>query len=532
MGRLSSFILRDWPFMMTAAMTPCHFLFAFVLLALTALAGCAAPDERLAIADLREIPQDCRAALGPHFTDRTLIAPDDQARLADECRRTILSPWHVEPQPWMGPGGLASVSLRKNPVLAAFRNWPNDTLGENLLPRSPRWSAALMKEATGGEVFARSAITVRNTSFRQLPTVEPAFLPPGQGVGFPFDRLQESAMWANTPVRVICTSSSGSWVWAESCFSAGWVPANDVAFVDKQFEQTWSMSPLAAIVRDGVSLRSLDGTFIATEHIGAVLPIVGSWGPALEGEGPKGSRTPYPRSLSETLEYLRRVESGEPITAGLELLAAERTPDGTAKAVRVRLPIADARPLPVPATAGRVADLANRMLGQSYGWGGLHELRDCSAMTRDLFAPFGLYLPRNSSEQARAGRIVPLGGMSDDAKERLILRDGVPMLTLLGAPGHVMLYLGRRDGKALIMHNTWGVKVRNPGGLEGYKLIGRCCITTLRPGIELPNVILPDGDLRHAINVMVLLDGGDARGMMQEASPSDDLKTPPTVKGN
>jgi hypothetical protein len=97
--------------------------------------------------------------------------------------------------------------------------------------------------------------------------------------------------------------------------------------------------------------------------------------------------------------------------------------------------------------------------------------------------------------------------MSGQARQRLILRDGIPMLTLLGAPGHIMLYLGRRDGKALIMHSTWGVKVRNPGGAEGYKLIGRCCITTLAPGAELPNIILPEADLLRAIEVMVLLDG-------------------------
>ena len=45
---------------------------------------------------------------------------------------------------------------------------------------------------------------------------------------------------------------------------------------------------------------------------------------------------------------------------------------------------------------------------QPYGYGGLYDNRDCSAMTRDLFAPFGLYLPRNSSEQARGGKVVPL----------------------------------------------------------------------------------------------------------------------------
>jgi cell wall-associated NlpC family hydrolase len=475
-------------------MTGPYLFSTLVLLAPAALAGCGPAEAAPSIADLREIPQNCRAALGPGLADTTLIAPDVQTRLAEEYRQEILSPWRPDTP---SPGGLAAFSADPaNEVLAIFCHWPNDTIGENLQPRPAGWSAALMSEANGQDYpnCRRRAITVRNTSIRQLPTAEPAFLPPGKGVGYPFDRLQESAIWANTPIRVTHVSRSGAWVWAKSCFSAGWVPAGDVAFVDEAIMDAWRTHPLAAIVRDGVSLRSSDGAFVAAEHIGAVLPLADAGGAhAAPGAPP----------------------------AGLDVLAAARMPDGTAKAVRVPLAPRQAEMFPVSATTGRLADLADRMIGQSYGWGGLYQQRDCSAMIRDLFAPFGLYLPRNSSEQARAGQAIPLDGMSDDAKERRIIRDGAPMLTLLGAPGHIMLYLGQRDSKALILHNTWGVKVRQAGGDEGFKLIGRCCITTLRPGIELPNIILPDGDLRHMINVMVRLDGGDNFDRLRASEESE-----------
>ena len=36
------------------------------------------------------------------------------------------------------------------------------------------------------------------------------------------------------------------------------------------------------------------------------------------------------------------------------------------------------------------------------------------------------------------------------------------------------------------------------------KVIGRCCITTLQPGAELPNIILPAGDPRNSIESIVL----------------------------
>ena len=460
---------------MKRAMTGSYLLSAVVLLALAALAGCGAADAALPIADLRDIPQNCRSALGPGFVDRPLIAPDVQTRLADECRRMILSPWCDDYLP-----------RSAEQVRALFDKYARDAgCGENLVPRDAAWAGKMLPQANLGGYpnCRRRAIAVRNTSIRQLPTAECVFLPPGQGVGYPFDRLQESAVWANTPLFVAHVSAGGAWAWAESCFAAGWVPAADVAFVDDAMVDAWRSHPLAAIVRDGVSLCAPGGAFIAREHIGAVLPLADV---SVAGGG-----------------------DGAQPAAGLEVLAAARMPDGLAKALRVRLEPAQAEIFPVPATTARLADLADLILGQSYGWGGLYEQRDCSAITRDLFSPLGLYLPRNSSEQARAGKVVPLGGMSGQAKERLILRDAVPMLTLLGAPGHIMLYFGQRDSKALILHSTWGVKVRNPDGAEGYKLIGRCCITTLAPGAELPNILLPEADLLRAIEVMVLLDGGD-----------------------
>lgn len=57
------------------------------------------------------------------------------------------------------------------------------------------------------------------------------------------------------------------------------------------------------------------------------------------------------------------------------------------------------------------------MMGQHYGWGGMFGLRDCSAMTRDLLAPFGIWLPRNSVAQARTGSVLPLEGMSTAEKK-------------------------------------------------------------------------------------------------------------------
>jgi len=84
---------------MADVMTNPYVLSTFVLIVSAALTGCARPGAALPIADLREIPQNCRGALGDSFVDRALIAPDAQRRLAQAYRRTILSPWREDYSP-------------------------------------------------------------------------------------------------------------------------------------------------------------------------------------------------------------------------------------------------------------------------------------------------------------------------------------------------------------------------------------------------------------------------------------------------
>jgi hypothetical protein len=143
---------------------------------------------------------------------------------------------------------------------------------------------------------------------------------------------------------------------------------------------------------------------------------------------------------------------------------------------------------PLPLTASNLARAVNALMGEPYGWGGMYMDRDCSAAVKDLFAPFGLFLPRNSAAQAAAGdSSVELGSLSPEAKERVILEQGIPFLTLIHLKGHIMLYIGKWNGRAIVFHNLWGVRTKSFWGKEGRKIVGRAVITTLSPGRELGN---------------------------------------------
>ena len=106
------------------------------------------------------------------------------------------------------------------------------------------------------------------------------------------------------------------------------------------------------------------------------------------------------------------------------------------------------------------------MVGQAYGWGGSLADRDCSATIRDLFVPFGLWLPRNSSKQAKQGTVIPLSDLSPNQREKFLVEKGVPFLTLVRIPGHIMLYIGTHEDRAVVLHTIWGLRTRNLGAMR------------------------------------------------------------------
>ena len=85
------------------------------------------------------------------------------------------------------------------------------------------------------------------------------------------------------------------------------------------------------------------------------------------------------------------------------------------------------------------------------------------------------------------------------------MEKAIPYLTLLWRKGHVMLYIGVKNGQPLIFHNVWGVRTKDLRGCEGRKIIGQAVITTLHPGRELRNFDTEAGDLLTHIAGMSIL---------------------------
>ncbi len=140
---------------------------------------------------------------------------------------------------------------------------------------------------------------------------------------------------------------------------------------------------------------------------------------------------------------------------------------------------------PILFNSSNVALISNQLIGEPYGWGGKMYARDCSSLTRDFFAPFGIFLRRNSKEQQYDGkRVISIKGMSPKKKKRTILKRAKAFRSLLYVKGHIVLYVGKRRGEPLILHNYWGARL-NSGR---KRIFGRAILTTTQIGKERKDI--------------------------------------------
>lgn len=459
------------------------------------LAGCAASSslgtryphagahDREISRDLVRMPQDL-SVFAEQLDTMPLMTEDHQKNLADGYIREFYAPWKRH----------ASLFTAKEVFYFRY-SYPKGRYGfaENLRPIEPRAWQALLDNCNAEAFPSRSihGIMVTNTALRAMPTHKPFFKNPDKaGEGYPFDYFSHAALWVGTPVFVSHISHDGLWVYVETQRVSGWVPVRDVARVDESFMTRWRSLPLGAVMRDGVVLGSQHdyvsgrGAQSVMAHVGTLLPL-------------QGADVLYP---ARSLDGRALVHKASLQNLSLSPAVAGNTPATQSSMAQGK----SIQPYPVPLTAAALARVGNVMMGQPYGWGGYLDNRDCSALMLDIFTPFGLWLPRNSGQQAKAGKVVSLAKLDASAKKALIRETGKPFTTLLWLPGHIVLYIGEYQGEPAIYHDIWGVRVQDETGATSRGVIGKVAITSLSPGAELPLISSP-ASLLDRTGAMVFL---------------------------
>ena len=444
-------------------------------------------EDAVIAADLAAFPQDLTVYAERAGKDTILMDPSRQGREDSRFDANFFAAWE------------AAVPIPpKGDVFEGVQNMsPDKGFAENLRPwGKERWQdlvANCFMEGYGGAP-ARQAITVATAHLRRMPTDAPYFLDPNKGgEGFPFDYMQNSALWVGTPVAVIHISRDRLWAYVQTRLVSGWTRAANLAAVDKAFIAAWRSRPMGVLVQDNVELIVRDKKTDAVT--GAEPAAMGQVGTILPLASPGSLQVPKSPHVFVNIPL--------------------RASDGKAIIATALAPMYATRQKPLHLTPLNVAMAGNAMMGQPYGWGGLFGQRDCSAAMHDLFAVFGIWLPRNSRPQGQMGTRLDVAGLAPDRKEEAILREGVPFFSLVSMPGHVGLYLGgypKTEGKEtrdvpVMFHNIWGLRVTNGWGenkREGRGVIGKAVVTSLRPGAEHDSISSPASILDRITGLAIL----------------------------
>lgn len=335
-------------------------------------------------------------------------------------------------------------------------------VGENLLPYSVDEFAGFI-DNMNLSAFLQSPKTgiITHAGFiRAVPTYKPRYKSKDD---FPFDRWQNSLVFEGTPVMITHFSKDKRYAHVQTPFVIGWIDARNVALVDNSMRnKILKFDDYKIATSDFVPLY-YQNQWVLDARIGQILP--------------------FNRRSGKLITFYKDVDN----------FAQIRELDFDA------YKFVD---FPVPFSADKMSSVINTMLGQKYGWGGIFGNRDCSSFTRDSFATFGVFLPRNSAAQAKfKGAFMDLSKMSEAQKEEYIIANGVPFGSIIWLKGHIMLYIGHTNiggvNRAIVAHNAWSAYPTINNKKEKIRL-GGVKITTMHiGGAFTSNVKMENSILTH-----------------------------------
>lgn len=299
------------------------------------------------------------------------------------------------------------------------------------------------------------AIFVQNAYARALPTEEPFYYHHSiPGEGYPFDELQMSSIWAGTSAYVIAESKDKNWSYVLTPDFQAWVQSNTLAKASDKFITHWqraAKNKLGAITHTETSI-----TDAYTQH---------HYFKAYVGSA-------FPLSTAKAEHY--------------QLLFPIKAAGGKAEIRKALVNKNQVAEMPLIATAENFVKLIKTLQDRPYGWGGLYFLNDCSAELKSLYTPFGFWLPRHSSEQIKAGKLVDKSSATPQEKIAYLKEEGRPFMTFVYNTKHVFIYLGSfanpnagNNGTEIVpltYQNLWALK---PLDASRRAVVGKALILPL-----------------------------------------------------
>ncbi len=288
------------------------------------------------------------------------------------------------------------------------------------------------------KVNVKFALTLRRTNLRVLPTDEIIM---SRKNNHDFDRFQDSAIDVGQPLALLWESRDKKWAYVKTEITPGWIHAEDIAISDNKNDIIEYSETQEFVVATGNKIDIFSDSkcknFLDSAQMGTRFPLMRVKKEYFSITFPVANRR---NKLSFRKAYIPTYED---VHTGY-----------------------------VPYTKRHAINQAFKLLYAPYGWGGMKGERDCSRFIMDIFACFGIRMPRNSSQQARIGREI---ARFDRFKN---LPSGISILYM---PGHIMLYLGEDNGNYYVIHDTWAY-TEGKWSSKTEKHIGRVVVSDLSLG--------------------------------------------------
>ncbi|ATN85509.1 SH3 domain-containing protein [Coxiella burnetii] len=328
-------------------------------------------------------------------------------------------------------------------IIASFSNKdkPSEKInyGENFRPYSSAWIEALSANIDPERLdqlayqSSNRGIAMTNLNARVLPTTDVAFYDYHlAGQGYPFDNLQMSALWAGTPVYILCETQDRAWSLVVTPHYIAWVKRNGIAHVDEAFINTWTTAAkkqLAAIIHTKTNVIDDQDQFRFLAYVGSVFPAT---------------------------QAAEKIKIMIPVPALNGSAAIGFSTVSTTNAVL----------MPFEPTPHHMATVITTLMGRPYGWGGMYFYNDCSAELKSLFTPFGVWLPRHSSAQVYAGKMVDMSKGNEEQRLAYLIEKGHHLVTLVYIGGHIVLFIGNYPNPNDPYHATMAMTYQNLWGLS------------------------------------------------------------------
>ena len=298
------------------------------------------------------------------------------------------------------------------------------------------------------KIEIRYGLTSGYADQRIMPCAAGLFEEPGNTE---FDELQNSSLDVGTPLAILHESGDGKWLYVLGPSSDGWVEKKSVSIIsrlelDKYLGQT-----------DFVVVTSAKADIFLDPGLNIYHDFVRM-----------GAR--FPRGKMKDAWVI-------------EIIIPYKGQDGSRSMKKAYVRKESVSPGYLAYTPRSVIEQAFRLINAPYAWGGARGEQDCSGFTKQVFAVFGINLPRNSSAQAAAGVLLDKfkKGTGDEEKIQILSAKAAGGASLIYMDGHIMLFLGMYKDKPYVIHDIWGYRQNGARGDESL-VIGRVAVTGLDLG--------------------------------------------------